>query len=119
MNKYTINGVELAYDPFDVDSMELLEREEARVNAECKAEKKGETAVARIRRICTAVLDFFDEVVGPGTAQALFGDRINARDILLGFREFDRLVGEDLTEFTRASLAQSGPRAQRRAANQK
>lgn len=119
MDKYIVNGVEIEYDTFDLDSIECWEREILQVSDETNTTVTGESPTDRLRRICNAFLDFFDAVCGGGTARKVFGDHVNVKDIYTGYGSFVQQVSAASNEFTasiRADRQPTGNRAQRRAA---
>lgn len=99
MERYTVNGHEIEYDTFDIDNLEIYDRETRRIEEMVKGVRAdSENYVSVLREICNAVLDFFDTVVGEGTAHDIFGDRVNFRDIIKGFREFSDGVAKEMRE---------------------
>lgn len=98
METYTINGVEVEYDTFDIDAMQARIEELNALDAVDKETVEGEDVFARLRRLCEARLDFFDAVLGEGMAEKIFGHKVNARAILQGFDDFNRGVTENLAQ---------------------
>ena len=97
MEKYTVNGHEIEYDTFDLDNMESYDREARKLESAAKQiSTSGDNYIDALRDTAHSMLDFFDEVVGDGTAKQLFGDRVNIRDILSGYREFTTAVAENV-----------------------
>lgn len=68
-----------------------------------------------MRRVCGAMLDFFDTVLGPGTARAAFGDKVNVKDIAEAYSSFTSAVSADRKNLSLTSQPAAN-RAQRRAA---
>lgn len=120
MEKYIINGVEVEYDTFDLDNMERLEEAvnhvQDEVNALQQKAKSGEPAMKLLREQANVFLDFFDDVLGDGTARKIFGDRVNIRDIAAGYREFTEAVGGQQGALREAIGGARPNREQRRAA---
>ena len=72
-----------------------------------------------LRALCEEICDFFDVVLGEGTAQKLFGGRMNVREITDSYRSFTRDVVAQLGTQAAAGMAAAptpGNREQRRAA---
>lgn len=92
MEKYVINGVEVEYDTFDLDAMELFDGEVIRIknNAEAARDRgwDSENYIQVLREQGENILDFFDTVLGDGAARKIFGGRMNIRDIMEGYRKF-------------------------------
>ena len=88
MERFTVNGTEVEFDPFDLDVMEGYLAGVDRVDAERRVKQEGESPVASLRRVCDGILDFFDDQLGEGKAGELFGQRVNAKDIFEGYKEF-------------------------------
>lgn len=121
MEKYSINGHEVEYDTFDLANMELFDSEVMRVEREVKALRAEnanvENYIAMLREQAESVLDFFDTVLGEGTAREVFGGRVNIRDITAAYRGFTEDVVRMRKSLFAGSVA-SAPanREQRRAA---
>lgn len=117
MEKYIVNGVEIAYDTFDMDCLEAWEEEVQRVADESGAELENEGSLEKIRRVCEAMKDFFDQVCGEGTARKVFGERTNVRAVYDGYRAFTEEVGKEVRAYAaRMDAAAPANRAQRRGA---
>ena len=124
METYIINGQEFEYDTFDLENMEVYDREIRRVAEAARAvDRKGlneNNYISAIRARCMDVRDAFDIILGDGSADRIFGGRVNAKEILMTYQQFVMDVNQ-----TRASLAQAiptnaqpaGNRAQRREAD--
>lgn len=110
MEKYIVNGHEIEYDTFDLDNMESYDREARRIeDMTKKVNANTDNYIPVLREIANGILDFFDAVVGEGTAHDIFEDRVNFRDILNGYREFTEGVAKQM----RASMPMAN-REQRR-----
>lgn len=120
MEKYIINGVEVEYDTFDLDNMERFDSERAALQEKVNAAEFN--GVDSLREQAENILDFFDAVLYDGAAHDIFGDRVNIRDIIDGYRKFGNDVMKAVTDwgaqFKNAVAVQSvAPnREQRRAA---
>lgn len=118
METYVINGITLEYDTFDLEAMERRQRELEVVNEVCKQENGN--VYGKIRNVCNAMLDFFDAVVGPGTAVKVCSERVNVKTINDAYRDFNNQVNKRLTEYkanfnTQDAAQPHMNRAQRRA----
>lgn len=88
MEKYIVNGIEVEYDTFDLDNMELFDSESKRVVELIKNELSSKSDINKLRKYADVVRDFFDTVVGEGTAEKVFGPKDNIRAIRNGYMEF-------------------------------
>ncbi len=116
---YVINGVEITYDTFDIDNMDRWELSVKHVSDETKMSIPGETPLQKLRRICNTILDFFDAVCGDGTAQKIFGDQVNVKEIYTSYNDFVGQVTRTSKQFASDMAAMheinsAGNRAQRR-----
>ncbi len=102
MEKYTINGVEVEYDTFDLDNMERMEKAVQQlqddVNNLHSQKSDGESAMKLLREQANLFLDFFDDVIGDGTAEKIFGNRVNILSIANGYKEFTDAVAAQHTK---------------------
>lgn len=116
MDTYTINGFTVEYDTFDLDAMETFDKEVQKI-AQSAGEIKNVTAdnyIGIVREQCHGILRFFDAVLGEGSADEIFGKKLNAETLLTSYRKFC----EDVTQ-TRTRLrgaVNPANREQRRAA---
>ena len=102
MDTYVINGVEVEYDTFDLVNLELFQQgceDIRRKGTELRAD--GGNSMAVIREMCDAILDFFDLVVGEGTAERCFGSRVNLQTLTAAFRRFVDDVAAKADQFGR------------------
>lgn len=106
METYIINGVEMEYDTFDLDAMELMDSEVVRVTDMIESYQKKDwnfdSYTGFLREQCENIMDFFDTVLGEGSARKIFGGKTNVKDIITSYRRFV----DDVTK-TRASLGGS------------
>ena len=122
METYRINGIDVEYDTFDLANMELFDSEYRRVTdfaRKVKDEAETESYLTVLRALCEEICDFFDVVLGEGTAQKLFGGRMNVREITDSYRSFTRDVVAQMGTQAAAGIAAApapGNREQRRAA---
>lgn len=120
MERFIVNGTEVELDVFDLDVMDAYMAALDRVDAERRVKQEGETPTATLRRACNAILDFFDDTLGEGKAEELFGQRINAKTIFDGYQEFTGQVNACIGEYSKSlSATPAAPvvpinRAQRR-----
>lgn len=80
-------GVEIDYDFFDADNLEVYERENKRVSDRIKepTQYEGKSTADSLRIQCGIVDDFFNAVFGDGTADAIFHGKANIRDHMEAF----------------------------------
>lgn len=120
MERFTVNGIEVEFDPFDLDVMERYLAGLDRVDAERRVKQEGETPTATLRRACNAILDFFDDQLGEGNAEELFGQRVNVKEIFEGYKAFTSQVNACIRDYSKGlNSTQMAPvtplnRAQRR-----
>ena len=118
METYIVNGVAVEYDTFDLVNMELFGTEGERLKdfADSIKGKRYETfadSVSDLREMCEGIKDFFDCVVGEGTSEKVFGDRVNALDMTQAYNTF---VDEVSAKMRDGFSAPTMNREQRRAA---
>lgn len=79
-----INGIKLEGDLMDADFMEKFESSmiKMRDSAQAKKRETFPTAAANYRAQCEVVNTCFDEIFGAGTAQKLFGGKMNVMEHL-------------------------------------
>ena len=111
METYRINGVEVEYDTFDLVNLELFQQEAAALSRranEIRIDETGDPA-AFLREMCEGVLDFFDLVVGEGTARKCFGTRPNVKTLTEAFRQFVADVSAETAAFRLENGGEDGP----------
>ena len=120
MERFTVNGAEVEFDIFDLDVMEGYMAGLDRVDSERRVKQEGETSMATLRRACNDILDFFDDQLGEGKAEELFGQKVNAKAIFEGYKEFTSQVNACIGDYAKSlNTTQTAPivplnRAQRR-----
>lgn len=79
-----INGIKLEGDLMDADFMEKFESSMIKMHDSAQAKKRENfpTAAANYRAQCEVVNTCFDEIFGAGTAQKLFGGKMNVMEHL-------------------------------------
>lgn len=79
-----INGIKLEGDLMDADFMEKFESSMIKIRDSAQAKKRENfpTAAANYRAQCEVVNTCFDEIFGAGTAQKLFGGKMNVMEHL-------------------------------------
>ena len=109
-------GVELEYDFFDADQMEVYERENRRVAEDIKEPTQYEDkSTADAYRIQCGIVDrFFDAVFGDGTAKRIFHGKANLRDHMEAFGIVAQAAGEARAEFDAIEEKYTPNRAERR-----
>ncbi|MDY5098795.1 MULTISPECIES: DUF6673 family protein [Clostridia] len=90
-----LNGVELEFDFYDADQMELFEDafEKARIDMDkaFNAQKQSEL----IRGVCQATINMIDEIFGDGTANEVFQGETNFKKSM---QVFNDLVKEKIKQ---------------------
>lgn len=115
--KFVIRGEEFEIDFLDADEMERVET--AIVHLEEKNTVKnyeGLTQSQLIRKQCSVIFDFFDEVLGPGAHKRIFKGKCNLVDALTAFEAFVTAKNNSAQELREIRDRYSPNRAQRRAA---
>ncbi len=109
-------GVELDYDFFDADQMEVYERENRRVAEDIKepAQYEDKSTADAFRIQCHIVDRFFDAVFGEGTAKRIFHGKVNLRDHMEAFAIVAQAAGEARAEFDALEKKYAPNRAERR-----
>lgn len=82
-----ILGIELDYDFFDADQLEVYERENKKVVEDIKEPSRyeGKSTADALRMQCGIIDRFFDTLFGAGTAQKIFKGKANIRDHMEAF----------------------------------
>lgn len=82
-----ILGLELNFDFFEAEKMEVYERENQRVAEDIKepAQYEGKSTADAFRIQCGIIDRFFDNVFGEGTAKKLFKGKANIREHMEAF----------------------------------
>ena len=113
-----IFGVELEYDFFDADQLEVYERENAKVAEDIKepTQYEGKSTADALRIQCQIVDNFFDAVFGSGTAQKIFKGKANIRDHMEAFGIMTQGVVNARKEFDAIEDKYTPNRAERRQA---
>lgn len=101
MERFTVNGKEVEFDPFDLDAMEVYMDGTALVEEQRKTDPADKGPVDALRRVCNAILDFFDDLLGEGKARELFGQRVNVKDIFEGYRAFTTQVNDCISAYSK------------------
>ena len=111
MEKYIVNGHEIEYDTFDLANMELYDSEVRRIEEEVKSldpqSVAGDDYLRVLRGQAESILDFFDTLLGEGTAKAVFGGKVNVRDIFAAYRSFT----QDVPKMLRDGFSGAAPSA--------
>lgn len=101
MERFTVNGKEVEFNPFDLDAMEAYMDGAALVEEQRKTGPADEGPVDALRRVCNAIMDFFDDLLGEGKARELFGQRVNVKDIFEGYRAFTTQVNGCISAYSK------------------
>lgn len=79
MSKFEINGVELEYDAFDMDTVEKFTAAKQEVADQVTALADTKDIVKVGRAQCKAVKGFFDTVFGEGMGEKVCGEKDNLK----------------------------------------
>lgn len=111
-----ILGVELEYDFFDADQLEVYERENEKVVEDIKdpSQYEGKSTADALRMQCRIVDQFFDALFGAGTAQKIFKGKMNIRDHMEAFGIMSQGAMNSRTEFEKTMDKYTPNRAERR-----
>lgn len=83
-----IKNVEIEFDFFDADNVELFENELKKVQEKCEKKKKVQMSMSEaIKEECKIVDEFFDAVFGDGTAQKIFGGKMNLAEHIKAYED--------------------------------
>lgn len=122
MGKYVLNGKEIEFDVAELDNFERYEAGITKIGEELKQEHDGETSSEKLRRMCNAILDYFDDVIGEGTSESIFKGRINIVEIRDAYDTFISAINAEMRDLSAkfgAEQVQHMNRQQRRAAERK
>lgn len=84
----------LEFDLFDAEMAEDYEAALTKLQNALDKKPAKETLADGIRRQCTIVFAFFDDLFGEGFHKDVFGERTNLVQCLDAFAEFTRLVND-------------------------
>lgn len=109
-------GVELEFDFFDADELEIYERENEKVAEDIKepTQYEGKSTSDALRIQCRIVDNFFDAVFGTGTAKKLFKGKNNIKDHMEAFGIVAQAAMESRNELDAINDKYSPNRADRR-----
>lgn len=115
-----ILGVELKFDFFDADQLEVYERENQKVAEAIKepTQYEGKSTSDCLRIQCRIVDNFFDNLFGDGTSQKLFKGKVNIRDHMEAFGIMAKGAQDSRVELDEIEDRYTPNRAERRAVEQ-
>ena len=90
-----LNGVELEYDFYDADQMEVFENAVERAMADVDKALEAKKQSQLIRGVCQVTIDMIDEIFGDGTADEVFQGETNFRKSM---QVFNALVKEKIRQ---------------------
>lgn len=101
METYVINGVEVEFDTYDLVNLELIRTETEALSRRAKeqAESGGFDGLTFMKEMCEGIMDFFDLVVGEGTAERCFGSRPNVKVLTDAYAKFVEDVSAETSSF--------------------
>ena len=116
MSALNVLGVELEYDFFDADQLEIYERENKKVAEDIgdMAQYEGKSTADAIRIQCRIVDKFFDNVFGEGTAKRLFHGKANILEHMEAFGTVAQGASSARAEFEAIEDKYTPNRAERR-----
>lgn len=111
-------GVELEYDFFDADQLEVYETANKKVVDRIKepTQYDGKSTSEALKIQCRIVNEFFDEVFREGTSEKVFGGKNNIKDHMEAFAIVASEAGNAIGELDRISDKYSLNRTERRQA---
>lgn len=114
-----ILGIELDYDFFDADQLEVYERENKKVVEDIKDPSlyEGKSNADALRMQCGIIDRFFDTLFGAGTAQRIFKGKANIRDHMEAFGIMSMGAMNARAEFEKTLDKYTPNRAERRQAD--
>lgn len=116
MNALNVLGLELEYDFFDADQLEVYERENKKVAEDIgdMGQYEGKSTADAIRIQCRIVDGFFDAVFGEGTAKRLFHGKANILEHMEAFGTVAQGANNARAEFEALEDKYTPNRAERR-----
>jgi hypothetical protein len=110
-----INDVELEFDFFDADSLELYDKHAVILKDKAKALDKEELSVPdKIRKLCKIQFVFLDSVFGENTSNKLFGTKCSLRDKVRVIEDIAKERDTQASEIQAFTTKYSSNRAERR-----
>lgn len=107
---FKINDVELELDLMDIDEKERFEEcfetMNETVQEAVKNINEGDSESVYMRKICEAVMDFFDNLFGEGTSNEIFDGRVNIKKCMLAIQDITKekvRQGKELNDIVKAS----------------
>ena len=94
MRIYEYNGTTLPFDIYDVDTLERYENAMIKLGKAEKAIPKDGKQSDIIRAECEALRTAFDDILGEGTADQLFGDRRSMAELMDAYETLIATVEE-------------------------
>lgn len=115
---FEIFGNEFEYDFFDADLLDVYEQENQKLLDAIHDESQynGKSTADGLRYQCKVVDNFFDALLGEGTAEKLFHGKANIRDHMEAFAIVSKAANNTKNEFAELERKYSPNRAERRAA---
>ena len=100
-----IFDIEFEFDFADAECIEKIENQYKKTLAELeKIDKNKESTSSAIKKICEAINEFFDEILGKGASEKLFKGKYNFKKSMQALRMFmeernkaDEEINEELS----------------------
>lgn len=121
MSKFTLNGVDFEFNAMNEKVMENYENALTTLEAAANKGFAAKDASGKIREVCSAVRDFFTELLTEETSKAICGEENDLEVCYRAQQEFVLMVEKELTVRAKALVPKPAPknRAQRRANGKK
>lgn len=112
-----ILNTEFDLDFYDADLMEKIEKgmENVKNFITDNSSVKNQKSSVVIRKICKAIFNFFDDVLGTGASKAIFGDKTSLTLCIKAYEDFVNAKKEQDEALENISKKYSPNRASRRA----
>lgn len=94
MRTFEYNGITMPFDIYDVDTLERYEDAMIKLGKSEKAIPKDGKQSDIIRAECEALRTSFDDILGEGTAEQLFGDRRSMAELMDAYETLIATVEE-------------------------
>ena len=99
--------IETDFDYNDADDVEKFEKLSKKAGEKLKEIRKNQEKVSRadiIRNGCNIIFDFFDELIGEGTHNKIFGTKTNLTKCIKAFEDFiEEIINQDNNMFEEAN----------------
>lgn len=94
MRTYEYNGITKPFDIYDVDTLERYENALIKLGKAEKSIPKDGKQSDIIRAECDALRTAFDDILGEGTADSLFGERRSMAELMDAYEKLLQTVSD-------------------------